>query len=189
MPNPKTPVWTTWEDMPIAEFRKRHALAKEKAAAFVAAIDELLPGLVTLTREQRKVAPRLRVGEHAMLLEVLQVTQIKPALFESLADVDEGMDPKKFEPELLAERVEKHQLLGELDETLVPISDAVADTGHYLAGKFRDAIFAAYRIAKVHAATDRAINDILAPVMDFMRKNAVTGAATRSAKKSDNTNK
>lgn len=31
----KSAQWTTWEDMPIDEFRRRAGIAKQKAAAFV----------------------------------------------------------------------------------------------------------------------------------------------------------
>lgn len=189
MPHPKHPPFTSWEDMPIDEFRKRHALAKQKSEAFVNDMRELFPGLVTLTKEQRAHAPRLRDGALPMFLKVLDVTALKPALFESLADADEGTDPNKFETELLRDRVEKRKLFSDLEETLAPISGAVGDTGHYLAGRFYDAVMAAYRIAKTHAATDKAINDILAPVIDFMREGAVAAAATRAAKKNEKAGK
>ena len=52
--------------------------------------------------------------------------------------------------------------------------------------KFREVVLAAYRIGKAHALTDRAINDILAPVIDFMRKGAVAATATRATKNSKN---
>ncbi|WP_437984203.1 hypothetical protein [Sorangium sp. So ce117] len=68
---------------------------------------------MTLTKEQRKTAPRLRDGEHAILHKVLDVVDMKPALFESLAEQDEGMDPNRLETALLRERIEKHLLFSE----------------------------------------------------------------------------
>jgi hypothetical protein len=59
----------------------------------------------------------------------------------------------------------------------------VGDSALYLADLFRDACYAAYRIAKTHALTDRQVNDVLAPVIDFMRKGAVAAAAARARKK------
>ena len=185
MPKPKSAAWTTWEDMPLDEFRARAEKARAKAAAFVAEIDELFPGLVTLTVEQRKTAPRLRDGEHAMLHRVLDITEKKPALFESLADEDDGMNPGTFEAPLLRERIEKHKLFLELGDTLDPLRSKVSDSTLYVAGRFRTAISAAYQIAKAHAKTDRGINDVLAPVIDFMRKNAITGAAARTSRKDE----
>ncbi|KYF66893.1 hypothetical protein BE11_48390 [Sorangium cellulosum] len=183
MPRTKPSTWTTWEDMPIEEFRARHRKAREKASLFVAEIDEIFPGLVTLTAEQRKVAPRLRDGEHPMLLKILDVAEKKPALFESLADEDDGMNPGELETQLLRDRIEKHSLFLELGETLDPLSGKVSDTTLYLATKFREVLSAAYRIAKAHAATDRTVNGMVAPVIDFMRKGAVAAAATRAAKR------
>jgi hypothetical protein len=181
----KSASWTTWEDMPIEEFLARAQIAKQKAAAFVNDIHELFPGLVTLTREQRQSAPRLRDGEHGMFTRVLDVVDRKPALFESLADEDEGMDPSKFETPLLRGRIQKHATFNELDDTLIPLASQMGDTSLYLASKFKDACLSAYRISKAHAATDKVVNDILAPVIDYMRKSALAAAATRAANKTD----
>jgi hypothetical protein len=185
MPKHNAPAaWTSWEDMPLDEFEKRAGQIQEKAAVFVQEVEALLPGLRTLTKEQRKLAPRLRKGEHPLLLRVLQVVDLKPALFESLADEDEGMDPQKFETALLRERIQKHLRFTQIDETLSPIAGKFGDSSLYLASKFRDAVYAAYRISKTHAGIP-ALNDVLAPVIDFMRRNAVAGAATRASKKKD----
>ncbi|WP_437677573.1 hypothetical protein [Sorangium sp. So ce131] len=175
--------WSSWEDMPIEEFRARAEKAKALAAELVEELDGLFPGLVTLTKEQRQTAPRLRDGEHAMLNKVLDVVDMKPALFESLADQDEGMDPNRFETALLRERIEKHLLFSKLAESLAPVGGELGDSTLYTAIKFRETLYAAYRIAKTHAQTDRKVMDVLAPVIDFMRKNVVAGAAARKNRK------
>jgi hypothetical protein len=172
--------YESFEDMPLDVFRANVEEAKKHAAEFVATIHRLFPGLVTLTKEQRAAAPRLRDGEHAQFLTILQVVDLKPQLFESLADNDEGMDPHTFETGLLRDRIEKHRLLRELADELAPLSEQISDTPLYLAGLFRDALAAAYRIAKAHAETDKKIRDILAPVIDFMRRGAVTAAKRRN---------
>ena len=164
--------WKTWEDMPLDEFARRAEKVKKAASDFRTMVDDELPGLVTLTQEQRRFAPKLRVGEHSMLGRVLDVADLKPALFESIADQDQGHDPSKFETGLLRERVAKHLKFGEITAELAPVATHVSDSSHYLAGQFRDAISAAYRIAKTHAMTDKQVNDILAPVIDFMRKSS-----------------
>ncbi|WP_437654003.1 hypothetical protein [Sorangium sp. So ce1182] len=174
--------WTTWEDMPIEEFRSRAEKAKALAAEFGEKLDGLFPGLVTLTKEQRQTAPRLRDGEHAMLHKVLDVVEMKPALFESLADQDEGMDPNRFESALLRDRIEKHLLFSKVAESLAPIGGELGDSTLYTAAKFRETLYAAYRIGKTHAQTDRKVMDVLAPVIDFMRKN-VAGAAAKKSRK------
>jgi hypothetical protein len=165
--------------MPIEEFQARAEKAKALAAEFVEELDHLFPGLVTLTKEQRQTAPHLRDGEHAMLKKVLDVVDMKPALFESLADQDEGMDPNRVETALLRDRIEKHRLFSEVAESLSPIGGELVDSTLYTATKFRDTLYAAYRIAKAHAQTDRKIMDVLAPVIDFMRKNVVTAKRSR----------
>lgn len=179
----KAAQWTTWEDIPLEEFRLRAQKAKGMAIEFARGIEELFPGLVTLTKEQRKSAPRLREGEHEMLNKVLDVVDLKPVLFESLADEDDGMNPNELETSLLRERIEKHRLLSEVIAELSGLDGQLGDSALYGAAKFRDVLYAAYRIAKTHAATDRKVNDILAPVIDFMRRNALVGAAKRQGAK------
>jgi hypothetical protein len=181
----KEGAWTTWEEMPLEVFQVRAAEVEAAADAFVSKVDECLPGLVTMTKDQRRRAPRLRDGEHDMMLKVLQVVDLKPALFESLADQDEGMDPRAFESMLLRDRIEKHRLFSRIAEKLSPLGGKLSDSTLYTATKFRDALYAAYRIAKTHAETDRRINDVLAPVIDFMRRNAVAAAKKRVDKPSD----
>lgn len=175
--SPQAPA--SFEDMPLEQFRANIEEAKELAHAFVVKIHELFPGLVTLTKEQRAAAPRLREGEHDNFLAILRIVDMKPQLFESLADSDEGMDPNKFETDLLRDRIEKHRLLGELAAELAPLSEQIGDSPLYLASLFRDAMSAAYRIAKTHAETDKKIMDVLAPVVDFMRKGALAAARRR----------
>lgn len=185
MPKPKRAPWSTWEDMPIDEFRKRIAIAEEEATRFAAKMDDLFPGKVTLTKQQRKSAYRLLAGEHAMLTRVLDVVDRWPALFRSLADRDEGADPKALETALLRERIEKHLLFGRLDAKLGTLTGQLRDSAFHLAGKFKKAVGAAYQIAKMHAQTDKEVMDILAPVIDFRRKGAVAAARTRAANKTD----
>lgn len=182
-PRKKDSDWTTWEDMPIEEFRARAEKAKALAAEFVERLDNLFPGLVTLTKEQRQTAPRLREGEHAMLNKVLDVVDLKPTLFESLADQDEGMDPNRFETALLRERIEKHLLFSNVAESLSSIGGELGDSTLYTAMKFRETLYAAYRIAKAHAQTDRKVMNVLAPVIDFMRKNVAAAAAAKRSRK------
>lgn len=172
--------WTTWEDMPLDEFEKRAAKVKQGAIDLAALTDKELPGLRTMTAEQRAHAPKLRQGEHPMLAKVLDVADLRPALFTSIADQDEGMDPAKFETRLLRDRIEKHRIFGEITAELQPLAGHVSDSALYLSGQFREAVSAAYRIAKTHAMTDKGINDLLAPVIDFMRKAAVVRAANQT---------
>ncbi len=181
----KSATFDSWEDMPLEEFKARAAKAKEAAGQFVDLLEELFPGLVTLTKEQRKALPRLRDGEHSMLRLVLDVVDLKPTLFESIASADDGMDPKVFETPLLWERIEKHRLFREIAAELEPLSEQVGDSALYIAGRFRDAVYAAYRIAKTHAETDKKVMDIVAPMIDFMRKGAVASALVRKKNKKD----
>ncbi|MGK3997173.1 hypothetical protein [Sorangium sp. So ce1024] len=95
----------------------------------------------------------------------------------------EAVRGNRFETALLRERIEKHLLFSKVAESFTPIGGELGDSALYTASKFRETLYAAYRIAKAHAQTDRKVMDVLAPVIDFMRKNTAAGAATRKGSK------
>jgi hypothetical protein len=111
--------------MPIAELAAR----VEKAEGLARQIIELFPGLTTLTTEERThTAGRFRDGESAALSGVLDAVRLRPALFASLADQDEGHEPDRFETELIAERLARRDLLARVDVLLDPLADRLNDT-------------------------------------------------------------
>src|SRR5262245_881405 len=93
--------------MPLEELTKRVAKAREHLAA----IDDLLPGTVGLTPDGRKHASKFRTGEATALSSVLDVADRKPALFQSLATLDHGFDPKAFETGVLRDRLARAEIL------------------------------------------------------------------------------
>src|SRR4051812_17965469 len=84
--------------LPLDELKKR----VEKAIALLSQIEELLPGLLQLTDDARcRSSGHYRKGEAEALASLVDLAEKKPALFESLADQDEGHNPMQFEHELL----------------------------------------------------------------------------------------
>lgn len=165
--------------MPLDELRERVM----KALALWKQIEALLPGGVVLTEAERKNSlGRLRDGESGHLLTILAVCEKYPALFASLADLDEGTDPTRFETELLRDRLLRAEALEPL---VTALSDAkivaVSDTLLHLRDLARAPISEAYAIAKTIAKTSAPVSSMLAPVLDFYRGLAARAAASRKA--------
>src|SRR5262245_14504794 len=108
-----TQKWATVFDMPLDELQKRVAKAKELMEQAV----DLFPGLAVLTEEQRlHTNGRIRKGEGAMFLRIIDVMEAYPHFFEGLADLDNGNDPTKVETALMRDRIRRA-------ETLAPLLD------------------------------------------------------------------
>ncbi len=166
-------------EMPIAELEKRVAKAKEHLAA----IDELLPGLVGLTPEARKHSNgKFRTGEPEALGSVLAAAKKKPQLFESLAAMDHGYDAKKFEVDVIKDRLARVEVLAELATALDETSQSVADTTLHLGELARPVMLSAYAIAKSVSVTDGAVADAIRPALDFYARVGRASAATRRSK-------
>src|SRR5262245_14986631 len=98
------------ETLSLDELQKR----VNKAKALLAEVEALFPGAMTMTAEDRRHSDgRLRVGESETLRTVLAAVDSAPQFFVSLADRDDGHDPKRFETQLLRERLSRRDLLNE----------------------------------------------------------------------------
>ena len=165
--------------LPLKDMRAK----VERALVLIAELKALFP-LVTMTEDDRKHSQgRLRDGETAALTATLDVVDLVPKLFESLADKDEGYDPNRFESDLLRERLERRELLARVDSALAPIATRLSDSVLFLGGLCRPAVLAAYRIAKTVSATDKKIRAVLAPAIDFYGRVGKAAATTRAGQK------
>jgi hypothetical protein len=169
--------------MPLDELRERVT----KALALWKQIEALLPGGIVLTEAERKsTLGRLRDSESGHLLTILAVCEKFPALFTSLADLDEGTDPTRFETELLRDRLQRAEALEPLVTALADAKIvAVSDTVLHLRNLARAPISEAYAIAKTIAKTNAQVSTMLAPVLDFYRGLAALAAAARKANHDD----
>jgi hypothetical protein len=175
----KTKGGASWLDMPADEFARRIEKAKQAAALFASTIHELFPGLVTLSAEERASAQRMHQGEDAVLLSVLDLIDAQPAMFQSLADEDEGHDPNRYETKLQRERITKWQGLASLQQVLKPCGELIDDSMLFVANLFRPSLRAAIQIAKPVAKRDSAVQTLLAPALDFLSAPAKKAAETR----------
>lgn len=142
----------------------------DKALVLVDQIIALFPELVRKTEEDQKFSEgRMRTGEGRMLGIVLNAVDLRPELFTSLADRDEGHDPKKLETGLLRDRLQKRELYYKLAAKLKPLASDFDDTALHFGELVRPAVLAAYRIAKTLSETDQQLRTTIAEVIDFFR--------------------
>lgn len=180
MPNKKPPVYDDILTMPLDELQARVI----QAHALLAQILALLPGLLELTDDARRHATgRYRNGEAEALSGLLDVAAKKPALFEVLKDEDGGTDPTKFEPELIADRLQRAILLGPLVQAAAELADPLSDTRLHLGNLTRPVLLAMYEIIKPHAKRDTAIATLAKGALDFFSALGRAAAATRKANK------
>jgi len=163
-------------EMPLAELTRR----VEQADALIAQAQALLPGLRTLTEDDRRHSiGKFRSGETEVLHRVLDAIRAQPAYFASLADEDEGRDPSQLEVELIADRLARRDLLARLQVRFASLEQPLSDSVMHLGEQTRGVLLAAYRIARTMARTDRKLRDLIAPVIDYY------GALVRRTKPSE----
>ncbi len=151
-------------EMPLSELTRRI----EKVEALLKEAQALLPGLRTLTEEDRRHSNgRLRGGEAEMLSRVLDAVRTQPGYFASLADEDDGRDPTKLEVDLIADRLARRNLLARLQGQFAAIEQPLSDSVLHLGEQTRTVLLAAYRIGRTLARSDGKLRDQLAPVIDY----------------------
>lgn len=167
-------------EMPIEELKKRITKVKEHLVA----IEELLPGTVGLTSEGRAHSSgKYRDGEATALLSVLDVADAKPELFTGLAALDNGFDPKKFETDVLRDRLERASLLGSVTPDLSDLDGGLDDSVLHLGNLSRPVMLTAYDIVKTHAKTDGGVAKIGKAALEYYGKIGRASAATKKRKK------
>jgi hypothetical protein len=166
--------------MPLDDLKKR----VDQALALFEQLDALLPGMVELTDDARRHASgRYRNGEAESLTGLLDVAAKKPAIFETLADKDEGADPTRFEPEVLRDRLERAIVLGPLVKAAEDFASPASDTRLHLGNLTRPVLLAMYEIVKPQAKRDIALATLCKGALDFYSALGRLAAATRKANK------
>ena len=167
-------------DLPLATFQQQvtqfEALVTQAAA--------LLVNPTRYTPDQRKHSGgKLRDGEAAVLENVLEVARKFPASFETLANLDFGVDPNKFEVELVSERLAKAGMLlpvlEKLNRFVRDISDCMLQLNEVGAKPSHEA----YVLAKALARSSAVIASMIAPTVAFYSALGQAAAASRVANK------
>jgi hypothetical protein len=151
------------DTMTIDELKKRVA----KGKALIAELKALFPGLVVMTGEDRlHTEGRMKSHEPAAFAAVYDAADAKPEIFASLADKDDGVDPTKFETDLLRARLERRNLVSEIATDAERLATAFGDTVLELGARVAPVSRAAYKLGKVVAETDAQLRTLLAPAID-----------------------
>ncbi len=174
--------WSPAIDAPtIAQFQQSLAQVEQAVASIRAA----LPYLLSLTPEQRqRSAGRFHQGEDKAIGAVLDFADAWPQHFTVLADKDFGSDAAKFEVQVLRDRTTRRAGLATLGEELAGLAQSMQDTVLALGEVVREPALAAYKIARVLAASNAAMAAVLAPARTFYggpAKKAVKTKAKRGA--------
>ena len=164
------------------ELRASRWLAIDLSPA-AAEIDALLPGLVTMTDDDRRHSDgKLRDGEADALASVLDVADRYPQYFTVLADKDGGVDPRTFETALLRDHIARRKIFAALADTADALATPLTDTVLTLGEQVRPVLLAAYQIAKPIAGADDKVRSALAPALDFYGRIGRRSAETRTKK-------
>jgi hypothetical protein len=165
--------------MKRSELEARIARAKR----LLSEIGTVLPGLVTMTQDERRHSEgKLRDGESDALHAVIEVAEAEPQYFVTLADKDGGVDPSTFETERLRDQLVRREMLREVVGAIDAVKLRLDDTVLALATQVRPVLLEAYRIAKPIAANDERMRRQLAPALDFYGRISRRGAVTRARK-------
>ena len=166
--------------MPLPELKRR----VNEALVYFTKIDELLPGLLELTDDAKTHSSgHYRNNEAESLTGVLDVADKKPAVFDALADKDGGNDPKRFEPELIRDRLQRVIILGPLVDAALELAGPLSDTRLHLSNLTRPVLLAMYEIVKPQAKHDVVIASLAKAALDFFAALGKLSAATRKANK------
>ena len=169
--------WSTVFDMPIDELEKRTV----QATSFMQQAFDLFPGLYAMTDEERRLTNgRIKNGEGQAFVTIISVMEAFPAFFESLSDLDQGVDPTKVETPLMRDRIQRAEILAKLVAPAAKLGE-VSDTVLHLRALVRDPIREAYGIAKSMAKTHEKLRTMLVPVIDFYAAIARAAMETRKA--------
>lgn len=151
-----------------------------RAVALIAALREELPGLLSMSGDDRLHSEgRFRDQEEDALSSVLDAAEAAPQYFTVLADKDDGDDPKRFEPDVLRGRLTRRNLLARVAEALDPLTAEIDDHVLHLGEKVRPVVLAAYHIAKPLSDHDEVLASKLSTARTFYSRIAKRGAETR----------
>lgn len=148
----------------VAELRKREAKFDELLAQIVA----LFPEAHKLAKGDRRASQgKMGEEESAALRGVIDAIDLQPAVFQSLADDDEGHDPNKVETELLRERLDTHAIYSRIAEKLYDAATPLSDSALKAGALVKPVALAAYEIAKPISKRDTAMRGKIAKALDY----------------------
>lgn len=167
-------------EMPLAQLREN----VPAAIAHLEAAKALLPGLLTLTAEDRKGSNgKFKAGETHGFYSLIDLAIAKPQYFDGLADKDQGVDPNRFEAELVRDRLERRDLLAQFADPAEEASTMANDSVLHLGELTKPVLGEAYGIAKTLARNNVQVRSAIAGLIDYYAGIARKGAETRAHNK------
>jgi hypothetical protein len=164
-------------NMPIEKLRTNVAAAMD----YLDQIKALLPGMLTLTNEDRRNSSgKFRDGETRGFYDLIQFAIANPQYFDGLADRDQGQDPTRFEPELIRDRLERRDLLAQFAPPAEELGIKANDSVLHLGDLTKPVLSAAYGIARVLAKHNEVVRSSIAKLIDFYGGVARRAAETRA---------
>lgn len=170
----------------IAEALKAIEAAKTAVGQALVAIEAV--GVALNAVDRLESGGKLRVGEASVLGVVLTAAERHPALVAGHADSDGGVDPTRFETELLREWLDLHVLFAKAIDDIKVKSDAIAqllgDTAKFYGARVRKPTLRVYadlsQLAEHNAALRKELADAIAYYGAIGRKGARTRAKNKT---------
>lgn len=141
-----------------------------RGTALLADIRALFPEASAMARiDRRRSQGRMGTDESTALRSVVDAIDLSPAVFESLADEDEGNDPKRVETDLIRQRFTQHALYSQLSRDISALATVFSDTALAVGAQIKPLALAAYEIAKPVSRRDAKLREKIAPALDYYR--------------------
>jgi hypothetical protein len=138
-----------------------------QARTEVAKVRAMFPDAQEISADMRKHSTgKIGPQESQAMRGVLDAIDYAPALFESLADKDDGVDPNVVETDLLRQRLDEHDLWQGLADDLENLQRIVSDQALLVGSHVAPCVRAAYFIAKTIAKTNEQIRIKIAAMSD-----------------------
>ena len=142
-----------------------------KAKSLLEEIRALFPEAHGLAKDDRRRSQgKMGVDEAEALRGVVDAMDLQPAVFDSLADEDEGHDPNKLEPALLRDRFDRHGIYASLAAEVEAVGNLLSDTA-----------LAMGALVKPISKRNDAIRGVIAKALDLYGGRSLAAAATRCA--------
>jgi hypothetical protein len=153
-----------------------------KARTLLGEIHALFPEAHGLAKDDRRRSQgKMGADEAAALRGVVDAMDVQPAVFDSLADDDEGHDPNKLETALLRDRFDRHEIYSSLAAEFEAAASVLSDTALAMGALVKPVALAGYEIAKPISKRNEAVRGKISKALDFYGGRALAAAASRRA--------
>jgi hypothetical protein len=165
-------------ELTVEELKRREV----KAVAMVAEIRGMFPEAQGLAKDDRLLSQgKMGLDEAEALRGVVDAMDMLPAVFEILADEDDGHDPHKLETDLLRDRLDRHAVYADLADKFGEAARLFSDAALTMGAGVKPVALAGYEIAKPISKRNDLLRAKIAKALDFYSGRARAAAASRRA--------